>query len=86
VYAAQTEGVSEGRSCTGARAAKREVRVVARGRSSNQATIRSIFEFISFYGIWYDTPLTSRSSDRRHHPWPVYGLLMYSLAPRSSWI
>jgi len=42
VCAAQTEEVSEGRSCTGASAAKREVRVVARGRSSNQATRRSI--------------------------------------------
>jgi hypothetical protein len=40
--AVQTEGVSEGRSCTDASAAKREVRVVARGRSSSQATIRSI--------------------------------------------
>ena len=43
-------------------------------------------EFISFYGIWYDTPLTSRYSARRHHPWPVYGLPMYRLAPQSSWI
>ena len=42
VYAVQTAGGSEGRSCTGASAAKREVRVVARGRSSSQATIRSI--------------------------------------------
>ena len=42
VYAVQTAGVSAGRSCTGASAAKREVRVVARGRSSSQATIRSI--------------------------------------------
>jgi hypothetical protein len=42
LYAVQTAGVSGGRSCTGARAAKREVRVVARGRSSSQATIRSI--------------------------------------------
>ena len=40
--AVQTEGVSEGRLCTGASAAKREVRVVARGRSSSQATSRSI--------------------------------------------
>jgi hypothetical protein len=40
--AVQTEGVSEGRTCTGARAAKREVQVVARGRSSSQATIRSL--------------------------------------------
>ncbi len=43
-------------------------------------------EFISFYGIWYDAPLASRSSDRRHHPWPVYGLPMCSLARRSFWI
>ena len=42
VCAAQIEGVSEGRSCTGASAAKREVRVLARGRSSSHATIRSI--------------------------------------------
>jgi SAM-dependent methyltransferase len=49
-------------------------------------TPAGLFEFISFYGLWYDTPLTSRYSDRRHHPWPVYGLPMYSLAPRSSWI
>jgi len=40
--AVQTAGVSEGRSCTGARAAKRDVRVLARGRSSSQATSRSI--------------------------------------------
>src|ERR1700757_3507716 len=40
--AVQTAGVSAGRSCTGVSAAKREVRVCARGRSSSQATIRSI--------------------------------------------
>src|SRR5215510_8704928 len=38
----QTEGVSAGRSCIGASAAKREVRLLARGRSSSQATSRSI--------------------------------------------
>ena len=42
VCAAQIDEASAGKSCTGARAAKREVRVVARGRSSSQATIRSI--------------------------------------------
>jgi hypothetical protein len=47
--------------------------------------IKSI-EFISFYGLWYDAPLASRYSDRRYHPWPVYGLPMCSLARRSFWI
>ena len=40
--AAQTEGVSEDRACTGVSAAQREVRVVARGRFCSQATSRSI--------------------------------------------
>jgi hypothetical protein len=37
--AVQTAGVSAGRSCTGASAAKREVRVVARGRSSSVSSL-----------------------------------------------
>jgi len=32
------------------------------------------FEFIPL-SLWYDAPLTSRYSARRHHPWPVYGAL-----------
>jgi RNA-directed DNA polymerase len=42
-------------------------------------------EFISL-SFWYDAPLTSRASDRRHDPWQVYGLPSYSLARQSSWI
>jgi hypothetical protein len=42
-------------------------------------------EFIPL-SFWYDTPLISRYSDRRHHLWPVYGSLTYGPAPRSSWI
>jgi len=34
-----------------------------------------------YSALWYDAPLTSRDSDRRHHPWPVYGSLTCSSAP-----
>jgi hypothetical protein len=46
---------------------------------------RQLIEFIPL-SFWYDTPLISRYSDRRHHLWPVYGSLTYGPAPRSSWI
>src|SRR5262249_8251864 len=43
------------------------------------------YEFIPL-SFWYDAPLISRDSDRRHHPWPVYGSLTCSPARWSSWI
>src|SRR5262249_9508339 len=42
-------------------------------------------EFIPF-SFWYDAPLTSRDSDRRHDSWLVYDSPICSLAPQSSWI
>src|SRR4029450_12908000 len=42
-------------------------------------------EFIPF-SFWYDVPLTSPYSDRRHDPWQVYGSPTYSPARWSSWI
>jgi magnesium-transporting ATPase (P-type) len=45
----------------------------------------SRFEFIPL-SFWYDAPLTSRDSDRRHDSWLVYGSPICSLAPQSSWI
>jgi hypothetical protein len=42
-------------------------------------------EFIPL-SFWYDTPLTSQYSDRRHDPWQVYGSLRCSPARWSSWI
>ena len=42
-------------------------------------------EFIPL-SFWYDAPLISRYSDRRHDPWLVYGSLTCSPAPRGSWI
>ena len=42
-------------------------------------------EFIPL-SFWYDAPLTSRDSDRRHDPWLVYGSPSCSLARWSSWI
>src|SRR5438309_8251891 len=42
-------------------------------------------EFIPL-SFWYDAPLTSRDSDRRHDSWLVYGSPICSLAPQSSWI
>ena len=44
------------------------------------------FHRLSLSRLCYDAPLTSRYSDRRHHPWPVYGLLTCSPAPPNSWI
>src|SRR5262245_17017372 len=41
-------------------------------------------EFIPL-SFWYDAPLRSRDSDRRHDPWLVYGSPSYSPAPWSSW-
>src|SRR5439155_26856549 len=38
---------------------------------------------LSRFMVWYDAPLTSRYSDRRHVPWLVYGSLICSPAPRS---
>jgi hypothetical protein len=46
---------------------------------------RFTVEFIPL-SFWYDAPLTSRDSDRRHHRWPVYGSPMCRLAPPNSWI
>jgi len=42
-------------------------------------------EFIPL-SFWYDAPLTSQYSYRRHHPWLVYGLPSCSLARWSVWI
>src|SRR5262244_603064 len=42
-------------------------------------------EFIPL-SFWYDTPLTSQYSDRRHDPWQVYGSPSCSPARWSSWI
>ena len=42
-------------------------------------------EFIPL-SFWYDVPLISRDSDRRHDPWLVDGLPSYSLARWRSWI
>jgi hypothetical protein len=42
-------------------------------------------EFIPL-SFWYDTPLISQDSDRRHDPWLVYGLPSCSPARWSSWI
>src|SRR5262249_24194864 len=47
-------------------------------------TIETI-EFISL-SFWYDAPLRSQDSDRRHDSWLVYGSPICSLAPQSSWI
>ena len=48
----QTAGVSRGMPQTGASAAKREVRVLARGRSSNHATSRSRFIAAAVATCW----------------------------------
>jgi hypothetical protein len=42
-------------------------------------------EFIPL-SFWYDAPLTSPYSDRRHDPWLVYGSPSYSPAQWRSWI
>jgi hypothetical protein len=42
-------------------------------------------EFIPL-SFWYDAPLTSQYSDRRHNPYQVYGSPIYSPARWSSWI
>jgi site-specific recombinase XerD len=42
-------------------------------------------EFIPF-SFWYDAPLTSQDSDRRHDLWQGYGSPTYSPARWSSWI
>src|SRR5712692_5372854 len=42
-------------------------------------------EFIPL-SFWYDAPLISRYSDRRHDSWLVYGLPSCSLARWSFWI
>ena len=34
----------------------------------------TLFKFI-LLSFWYDAPLTSRDSDRKHDPWLVYGSL-----------
>ncbi len=39
-----------------------------------------LLEFIPL-SFWYDAPLTSRYSDRRHDPWLVYGLPMLQSRP-----
>jgi hypothetical protein len=46
---------------------------------------RFTVEFIPL-SFWYDTPLISRDSDRRHDPWLVYGSPSYNPARWSSWI
>src|SRR2546422_2651393 len=50
--------------------------------SKNQT---STTEFIPL-SFWYDAPLISRDSDRRHDPWLVYGSPSCSPARWSSWI
>src|SRR5437016_133198 len=45
----------------------------------------SIIEFIPL-SFWYDAPLTSQYSDRRHDPWQVYGSPSCSPVRWSSWI
>src|SRR5262249_22020055 len=42
-------------------------------------------EFIPL-SFWYDAPLTSRDSDRRHDSWLVYGSPKCRIAPQSFWI
>src|SRR5439155_25585304 len=49
------------------------------------AILEHTTEFIPL-SFWYDAPLTSRDSDRRHDSWLVYGSPICSLAPQSSWI
>jgi hypothetical protein len=44
-----------------------------------------VIEFIPL-SFWYDAPLISQDSDRRHDPWLVYGSPSYSPAQWSSWI
>src|SRR5215813_14513321 len=48
-------------------------------------TWREIVEFIPL-SFWYDAPLISRYSDRRHDPWQVYGSPSCSPARWSFWI
>ena len=50
---------------------------------SNLIYLALISEFIPL-SFWYDAPLISRYSDRRHHLWPVYGSLTYGPARWSS--
>src|SRR5215510_896207 len=49
---------------------------------------RFIWELDEFIPLsfWYDAPLISRDSDRKHDPWLVYGSPSYSPARWSSWI
>jgi hypothetical protein len=42
-------------------------------------------EFIPL-SFWYDAPLTSHDSDRRHDAWLVDGAPHCHLAPQSFWI
>src|SRR5215470_20393699 len=44
-----------------------------------------VIEFIPF-SFWYDAPLTSPYSDRRHDPWPVYGSPSCSPVRWSFWM
>jgi hypothetical protein len=59
---AQTAGGSEGRACTGAKAAQRDGRVVARGRSASQAPSRSILIAAAVAPGW--TCVLSRPRER----------------------
>src|SRR5215510_7449832 len=58
-----------------------------RDRGMVRPSTLAVFRLIEFIPLsfWYDAPLISRDSDRRHDPWLVYGLLSYSLARWSSW-
>src|SRR4030095_9895972 len=54
-------------------------------KASHWNARQHVLEFISL-SFWYDAPLTSQDSDRRHDSWLVYGSPICSLAPPSSWI
>ena len=56
-----------------------------RGHSMNFPNLVTSLEFISL-SFWYDAPLISQDSDRRHHPWVVYGSASCSRARWSAWI
>ena len=60
------------------------------GREENRATLsgrpRHFSCQITFIPLffWYDAPLISRDSDRRHDRWLVYGSPTYKQSPQSS--
>ena len=57
----------------------------SKGQNSHESLLDLTCEFIPL-SFWYDAPLISRDSDRRHDPWLVYGSPTYSPARWSSWI